>query len=137
MPHAPRTRRLAVLTATAALAAAGGLLPSSAFAAPATPHADTVTAAAPGHDGRGDQRIGSCHWHSVGGDHGKRKGHDPGWGWWHCHKHGHGHKHGHKDGHDKDRRRDNDRWRDADRWRDVDRWLDIGRWYNDGRVHGT
>ncbi|MFF3878829.1 hypothetical protein [Streptomyces sp. NPDC001978] len=38
----PRTRRLAILTASAALAAGGALIPTTAFAAPASAHAGTV-----------------------------------------------------------------------------------------------
>lgn len=132
-PRKPRGRRLAVLTASAALAAAGALLPSTAFAAPATQHATTVTAVSPAHDGqgkdRGDRRIGYCHWHSFGSDHGKRHAQNLGWGWWHCHHDKHGHRDG--KGHDNDRRHDNDRWRDADLWRDAYRW------HNYNRVHGT
>ncbi|MEU9182927.1 hypothetical protein AB0C90_40350 [Streptomyces sp. NPDC048550] len=46
MTRTSRTQRLALLTATTALLSGGGLLSSSAFAAPATPHsvpASTVT----------------------------------------------------------------------------------------------
>lgn len=57
MTHRCRTERLAVLTASGALAAAGALLPANAFAAPTAPHSGTATAVgamAPDHDRHGD-----------------------------------------------------------------------------------
>ncbi|MFD7445988.1 hypothetical protein [Streptomyces sp. NPDC059909] len=56
MTHRARPQRLLVLTATTALAAAGVLLPTSSFAAPATPQISTVTTTeagqgVPGHHG--------------------------------------------------------------------------------------
>ncbi|MFE9563116.1 hypothetical protein ACFYM0_18645 [Streptomyces sp. NPDC006487] len=101
MTHRPRTRqRFAVLTASAALAATGALLPSNAFAAStAAPQADptSVTAAASGRDGhrdRGDDgyRIRYCHWH--------QRSHHQSWGRWDCHTYwyGNGHWNGHGNG---------------------------------------
>ncbi|MFE4633973.1 hypothetical protein ACFRJ1_11415 [Streptomyces sp. NPDC056773] len=84
MTHIRSTQRAVVLTASAALAAAGALVPAQAFAAPAAaPSASTtsVTAAAPGHSVQGGDRDGYriryCHW----GKHGRHHG----WGNWHCH----------------------------------------------------
>ncbi|MEU1539751.1 hypothetical protein ABZ461_16840 [Actinacidiphila glaucinigra] len=42
MPRTPRTRRPAILTASAALAAGGVLIPTTAFAAPASAQAGAV-----------------------------------------------------------------------------------------------
>ncbi|MGW1886851.1 hypothetical protein [Streptomyces sp. NPDC001970] len=53
MTHRSRPQRLVILAASTALAAAGALLPTSAFAAPATPHAGTVAAAEAGRAGHG------------------------------------------------------------------------------------
>ena len=64
MTRISRTQRLVLLTAATALVSGGGLLSSSAFAAPATPHsapAITVTS----HSDRGD---GDWHNHSDRGD---------------------------------------------------------------------
>ncbi|MCX5357117.1 hypothetical protein OG901_58250 [Streptomyces mirabilis] len=64
MTRISRTQRLVLLTATTALVSGGGLLSSSAFAAPATPHsapAITVTS----HSDRGD---GDWHNQSDRGD---------------------------------------------------------------------
>ncbi|MFF2468983.1 hypothetical protein [Streptomyces mirabilis] len=53
MTRISRTQRLVLLTATTALVSGGGLLSSSAFAAPATPHsAPAITATS--HSDRGD-----------------------------------------------------------------------------------
>ncbi|MFI8182500.1 hypothetical protein ACIF70_18560 [Actinacidiphila glaucinigra] len=61
MPRTPRTRRLAILTASAALAAGGALIPTTAFAAPASAQTSAVSTQAPhqetrtaGHGGDGD-----------------------------------------------------------------------------------
>ncbi|WP_351222827.1 hypothetical protein [Streptomyces sp. NPDC002133] len=53
MTHRSRPQRLVILAASTALAAAGALLPASAFAAPATPHAATMAAAEAGQAGPG------------------------------------------------------------------------------------
>ncbi|WP_327254695.1 hypothetical protein [Streptomyces sp. NBC_01244] len=95
-PRRPRRRqRFAVLTASAALAGAGALLPSNAFAvsAAAPPQAGPtgVTATASGHAGhrdRGDDgyRIRYCHWH--------QRAHHQSWGRWDCHTYWYGHGNG-------------------------------------------
>ncbi|WP_405769600.1 hypothetical protein OG539_33750 [Actinacidiphila glaucinigra] len=61
MPRTPRTRRLAILTASAALAAGGALIPTTAFAAPASAQTSAVSTQAPhqetrtaGYGGDGD-----------------------------------------------------------------------------------
>lgn len=78
------TRRLAILTASAGLAAAGALLPSNAFAAPATAPTSTISTMAPSHDG---------HHH-----------HDYDWGycyysWDYCYSYHHHHHHHHNHWH--------------------------------------
>ncbi|MFI5760108.1 hypothetical protein ACIA8F_04105 [Streptomyces sp. NPDC051563] len=112
VPRGPCRRRIAVLLASAALAAAGALLPSQALAAPVTAPqagpATSVTAPASGHDGQRDRdrdhggdgyRVRYCHW--------TQHGHHQSWGRWHCHTywygygsdHGNGHGNGHGHGH--------------------------------------
>ncbi|MFI2301164.1 hypothetical protein ACH5AL_20290 [Actinacidiphila glaucinigra] len=61
MPRTLRTRRLAILTASAALAAGGALIPTTAFAAPASAQAGAVSTQVPhqeirtaGHGGDSD-----------------------------------------------------------------------------------
>ncbi|MFE0630816.1 hypothetical protein ACFW3D_28130 [Streptomyces sp. NPDC058864] len=61
MARTPRTRRFAILTASAALAAGGALIPTTAFAAPASAQAGAVSTQAPhqqtrtaGHGGGSD-----------------------------------------------------------------------------------
>lgn len=49
MTHRSRTQRILMLAASTPLVTAGVLLPTSAFAAPATPHAGTVTTTTAGH----------------------------------------------------------------------------------------
>ncbi|KPI18725.1 hypothetical protein OK006_10241 [Actinobacteria bacterium OK006] len=57
MTRISRTQRLVLLTATTALVSGGGLLSSSAFAAPATPHsAAAITATSHSDRGDGDWR---------------------------------------------------------------------------------
>ncbi|MFD6887731.1 hypothetical protein [Streptomyces sp. NPDC059957] len=126
-PHIPRARRIAVLTASAALVAAGTLLPSSAFAATpaAAPRADTTTVAvtASGRGVQGDRdrdgyRIRYCHWNHHGRHHS--------WGGWHCHTYWYGYG----DSHGKDHKKD--RWKDYgnNKWHGYD----YGRLF--ARVHG-
>ncbi|MCZ1003589.1 hypothetical protein O1M63_45635 [Streptomyces mirabilis] len=52
MTRTSRTQRLVMLAASTALAAGGALIPSSAFAAPATPHTGPVVAVTASHQGR-------------------------------------------------------------------------------------
>ncbi|MFD4977112.1 hypothetical protein [Streptomyces sp. NPDC058424] len=47
MARTPRTRRLAILTASAALAAGGALIPTAAFAAPAPAQTSAVVTQVP------------------------------------------------------------------------------------------
>lgn len=49
MTRTSRTQRLVMLAASTALAAGGALIPSSAFAAPATPHTGPVAAVTASH----------------------------------------------------------------------------------------
>ncbi|MFE3416433.1 hypothetical protein ACFXMT_51425 [Streptomyces mirabilis] len=51
MTRTSRTQRLVMLAASTALAAGGALIPSSAFAAPATPHTGPVAAVTASHQG--------------------------------------------------------------------------------------
>ncbi|QIZ00899.1 hypothetical protein HEP87_53485 [Streptomyces sp. S1D4-11] len=52
MTRTSRAQRLVILAASTALAAGGALIPSSAFAAPATPHTGPVAAVTASHQGR-------------------------------------------------------------------------------------
>ncbi|MGI5253601.1 hypothetical protein [Actinacidiphila glaucinigra] len=52
MPRTPRSRRLAILTASAALAAGGALIPTTAFAAPASAQAGAVSTRVPHQETR-------------------------------------------------------------------------------------
>ena len=57
MTRLSRTQRILMLTASTAVAAGGVLLPTSAFAAPETPHVGSVTTMAAGHAGHSHQGI--------------------------------------------------------------------------------
>ncbi|MFD7279180.1 hypothetical protein ACFV80_19585 [Streptomyces sp. NPDC059862] len=78
MTRTSRTQRLVMLAASTGLAAGGALLPTSAFAAPATPHTGTTTMIAAGHDGHsepeGDTLIGRGGGTSVFPDHSEPEG---------------------------------------------------------------
>ncbi|WP_405491826.1 hypothetical protein [Streptomyces sp. NBC_00096] len=92
MKHESRTPRLAVLTASAALAAAGVLLPSNAFAAQAAPQANTITAMAPSHDGHGDH---GYDWrYCYDRHHGWSWDWNWEWGWGYCYNQHHHQHHG-------------------------------------------
>ncbi|WP_329184577.1 hypothetical protein [Actinacidiphila glaucinigra] len=52
MPRTLRTRRLAILTASAALAAGGALIPTTALAAPASAQAGAVSSQVPHQETR-------------------------------------------------------------------------------------
>ncbi|MEU9301359.1 hypothetical protein [Streptomyces sp. NPDC048269] len=56
MPRTSRTLRLALLTASTSLAVGGVLLPTGAFAAPATPHTATALPADRGSDHHKDRK---------------------------------------------------------------------------------
>ncbi|MFD7028988.1 hypothetical protein ACFWAR_13245 [Streptomyces sp. NPDC059917] len=83
MTRTSRKQRFAVLTAATALAAAGALLPSTAFAAPTAAHTDSTTAMAPSHNDHGYCYDWYWNWD---------------WGWYYCygqnhHRHHHNHHH--------------------------------------------
>ncbi|MEU4093303.1 hypothetical protein [Streptomyces sp. NPDC026673] len=63
MPRTPRTRRLALFTASAALAAGGVLIPTTAFAAPASAQSGVVATQAP-QEAKAASNGGGCGWDS-------------------------------------------------------------------------